>query len=139
MTKQEYIEQGKKVLTLQIDRECFQAILKGQQKVEHRYVYPYNAKKYVYYECEGKSYKTDTEIPEGMSDVTVIPIKYNALYLINGRRKDAPRLLVEVEKAKFYIMTDENGKDLTYKYNDEEYFACQVWYHLSNIVFTENC
>ena len=33
MTKEEYIKQGKKVLTLQIDKQYFQAILKGEQKI----------------------------------------------------------------------------------------------------------
>lgn len=34
----------------------------------------------------------------------VVPIKYDALVLINGRRKDAPRLTVEVKSAEFIIL-----------------------------------
>lgn len=139
MTKQEFIAQGNKVLTLQIDRECFQAIQKGKQMIEHRYVYPYNAKKYVYFEADGKTYQRQDDMPDDITEFKTIPIHYDALYLINGRRKDAPRMMVKVKNEEFYILTDENDKDLTYNYNDEEYYACQVWYHLSDIVFTENC
>lgn len=139
MNKQEYIEHGKKVLTLQIDRECFNAIKSGEQKIEHRYVYPRNAKQYVFFECDGKTYQCQDDIPENGKDIKVVPVNYDALYLINGRRKDAPRIMVEVENAEFYILTDEDGKDLTFMQDDTEYFASQVWYHLGNIVFTENC
>lgn len=38
-----------KVLTLQINKECFQDILNGKQDVEHRYVYPSNVSRYVYF------------------------------------------------------------------------------------------
>lgn len=139
MNKQEYVEQGKKVLTLQIDRECFSAIKSGEQKIEHRYVYPRNAKQYVFFVSDGKTYQRQNDIPDNGKDIMVIPVKYDALYLINGRRKDAPRMMVEVEDAEFYILTDEAGKDLTFMQGDTEYFASQVWYHLGNIVFTENC
>ena len=138
MTKQEYIEQGKKVLTLQIDKECFGTIKSGEQKIEHRYVYPRNAKQYVDFEADGKTYQRQDDIPDDISEFKPIPVHYDALYLINGRRKDAPRMMVEVESAEFVILTDEQGNDLTYMYNDQEYFACQVWYHLGDIVFTEN-
>ena len=138
MTKEEYIASGKKVLTLQIDKECFGTILSGEQKVEHRYIYPRNARQYVYYECDGEQYKDAEEVPEGDNDIKVVPVKYDALYLINGRRKDAPRMMVEVEDAEFVIMTDEKGNDLTYTQNGNEYLVSQVWYHLGNIVFTEN-
>lgn len=138
MTKQEYIEQGKKVLTLQIDKECFATIFSGKQKIEHRYIYPSNATRYVYFEADGKTYQHQDDIPNDVSEFKPIPMHYDALYLINGRRKDAPRMMVEVESAEFVILTDEQGNDLTYMYDGEEYFACQVWYHLGNIILTEN-
>lgn len=125
-------------LTLQIDKPCFQAILNGKQKIEHRYVYPSNVKKYVYFECEGKKYTNQDDIPEGDSDVKVIPVEYDCLYLINGRKKDAPRLTVEVESAEFVIMTDEDGNDCYFTENGKEYLVCQVWYHLGKVLGTEN-
>ena len=120
-----------KKLTLQIDKKCFNAILKGEQKVEHRYVYPSNAKKYVI--------ETEKANENGDVDVHVTPVHYDALYLINGRRKDAPRLLVEIKDAEFVVLTDEEtGEDLFFEENGEEYYVCQVWYHLGQILETEN-
>lgn len=41
-------------LTLQIKKDSFQSILKGEQDIEHRYVYPSNVTRYVYFEHDGK-------------------------------------------------------------------------------------
>ncbi len=139
MTKKEYIGQGKKVLTLQIDRRCFEAIKSGRQLIEHRYIYPRNAKMYVNFEADGKVYQSQDEIPADVEELKPVPIKYDALYLINGRRLDAPRMMIEVKDAEFYILTDEEGNDLTFMQDGCEYYVSQVWYHLGNVVFTENC
>ena len=114
-----------KRLTLQIDRPCFKDILNGVQTVEHRYIYPGNAKRYV----------NQTETPDG---VDVQPIQYEELLLINGRRKDAPRLVVKVKRADFVVFTDEQGNDLTFEENGEEWLVCQVWYDLGEVVSHEN-
>ena len=119
-----------KKLTLQIDRPCFKAILQGKQKIEHRYIYPSNVKRYIIQEE-----KVD-ENGKDVSEVTCVP--YDALYLINGRRKDAPRLTVKVENAEFVIFCDEDGNDLTFTENGKEYLVCQVWYYLGDVVDTEN-
>lgn len=119
-----------KKLTLQINKKCFNAILKGEQKIEHRYVYPSNAKRYVIEE--------EKQDENGEDIVVVTPVHYDVLYLINGRRKDAPRLTVEVERSEFVVLTDEAGNDLTFEENGEEYYVCQVWYHLGKILSTEN-
>ena len=115
-----------KRLTLQIDRRCFKDILNGCQHVEHRYIYPSNANRYV----------TQTETADGL-DVQCVP--YDELYLINGRRKDAPRLTVLVEKAVFVIIQDENGIEQTMRGEDgEDYLVCQVWYYLGKVISIEN-
>ncbi len=119
-----------KKLTLQINKESFQNILKGEQKVEHRNVYPTNAKRYVI--------ETESKDENGELLVDVKPVHYDALVLINGRRKDAPRLTVKVVKSEFVILTDENGEDLTFEENGSEYYVCQVWYTLGEIIETEN-
>ena len=126
-----------KKLTLQINKACFENILNGTQKVEHRYVYPSNQKMYVQFKCNGVIYDNDDDLPDD-GEVDVIPRDYDVLYLINGRRKDAPRLTVEIVKAEFVVMTDEEGNDITYIENGIEYFACQVWYHLGKVINTEN-
>lgn len=124
------METPQKILKLQIDRPCFKAILKGEQKVEHRFVYPSNAKRYVIEE--------DTKDEKGNEITNVTPVHYDALYLINGRRADAPRLLVEVLDSEFVILTDEDGHDLVEEINGEEYYICQVWYRLGKVLQTEN-
>lgn len=115
-----------KRLTLQIDRPCFKAILQGKQKVEHRFIYPSNINKYI----------IRTELENG--DIQVDCVEYDELYLINGRRKDAPRLSVEIKEAEFVVIQDENGNDATYEENGQEYIVCQVWYHLGKVTGTEN-
>lgn len=119
-----------KKLTLQIDRPCFKAILQGKQKVEHRYIYPSNADRYVT--------QKDTKDENGEDVTEVNCVHYDALYLINGRRKDAPRMTVAVDHAEFIIMSDENGNDLTFTEKGEEYLVCQVWYYLKDVLSTEN-
>lgn len=127
-----------KVLTLQINKECFQSILNGKQDVEHRYVYPSNVTRYVYFKHDGKVYKKQSDIPDDDKEIEVLPIHYDALYLINGRRKDAPRLTVEVKSEEYVIFTDEEGNDLTFEENGKTYLVCQVWYHLGKVISTEN-
>lgn len=124
------METPQKILKLQIDRPCFKAILKGEQKVEHRFVYPHNANRYVIQE----------EKPDenGDFELVVTPVHYDALTLINGRRKDAPRLTVEVVSAEFVVLTDEDGEDKTFVESDTEYYVCQVWYTLGKVICTEN-
>lgn len=127
-----------KVLTLQIDKECFLDILNGRQNIEHRYVYPSNVTRYVYFKHDGKIYKKQSEIPDDDKEIEVLPIHYDALYLINGRRKDAPRLTVEVKSEEYVIFTDEEGNDLIFEENGKTYLVCQVWYHLGKVISTEN-
>lgn len=116
--------------TLQIDRPCFIEILNGRQKVEHRYIYPSNVNRYVTQE--------DTTDENGEPIIIITPVHYDALYLINGRRKDAPRLLVEVVDSEFVLCVDDNGEQLTFTQNGTEYYVCQVWYYLGKIIATEN-
>lgn len=124
------METEQKILKLQIDRPCFKSIMNGEQKIEHRFVYPTNAKRYVIEE--------DTKDENGEDITIVTPIQYNALYLINGWRKEAPRMTVEVVKAEFVVLVDEEGNDLTFEEDETEYFVCQVWYHLGKVISTEN-
>ena len=121
-----------KTLTLQITRENFEYILTGEQKVEHRNVYLSNVKKYV-----EVNYNLSYE--DGLP--YAVPVKYDALYLINGRRKDAPRLLVEVIDAEWVTFAKEDKKGITYLgyiENGKDVFESQIWYHLGKVIKTEN-
>ena len=127
-----------KTLSLQIKKENFDTILNGTQKVEHRYIYPSNESRYVRYLCEGKEYKKLYDTPDNDSPIETIPVEYDALYLINGRRKDAPRLTVEIVDAEVVRIVDEDGNDITYEENGLVYSQCQIWYYLGEIISTEN-
>lgn len=128
-----------KVLTLQIRKENFQTILSGEQKVEHRFVYPSNMFRYVYVKDEfGNVYTKDGDaIPEDVR-IEVLPVEYDALYLINGRRKDAPRLTVRVEKAEIVQLVNEQGEPLKEMIDGEPWYLQQVHYHLGEVISTEN-
>lgn len=117
-------------LTLQTDKKTFQKILKGEQKIERRYVYPNNAKRYVIEE--------DGVDENGEPITTVTPVHYDEIEFVNGRRKDAPRMTAEVVASEFVILTDEDGNDMTFEENGEEFYVCQVWYTLGEIRETSN-
>lgn len=151
MTKQEFEASGKKVLTLQMTREYFKAILKGEQDVEHRVVYPKNASMYLHYENEGKVYKNEGDIPDNESPIEFVTRDYDAIYFINGRKADAPRMLVEVKDAElvFFKMlesgdlvpleeSDDDSEMFMYEENGKWYHALQVWYKLGKVLCTEN-
>lgn len=127
-----------KVLKLQINKESFDKILSGEQKVETRMVWPTNAHFYIYYTQDGKMYKRDKDIPDLDKPFDFHVIKYDALYLINGRRKDARRLTIEVKDTEIVAFTDEEGNVQTYEENGQSYIVSEMHYHLGNVISTEN-
>ena len=95
------------VLTLSIKQKYFDEILAGKKNHEYREIRPTNAKKYITYLCSGKEYKADEELPE------------------EG----------EIElNAEASILTDENGDDIVYEYQGEEYLAAQMDYTLGKVL-----
>lgn len=127
-----------KTLTLRIKREPFNLILIGFKNIEYRDIRPSNASRHVYFAHKGIVYRNLANIPDGC-DVTVKPIKYDALRLINGYTKNAPELTVEVVDTQFYFLTDENNNDIikTDK-NGTEYYVSIIEYHLGEILSTLN-
>ncbi|WP_026902963.1 hypothetical protein [Pedobacter glucosidilyticus] len=112
-----------KTLTLQITKLNFDAILDGSQKQEERQIWPNTVKRYI----------VDPDALE------LELIKYDALYLINGRQKNARRLTVEVLDAELFFEVDEENKQITYFENGIEYDLAFVSYSLGKILSTENC
>lgn len=127
-----------KQLTLRIKRQYFIDILRGTKKSEYRDVKPTTSAKLIYFVCDGKIYKREADLPKGDITIDAHPIPYATLQLINGYAADAPRLVVEVKSADFYILADEDGNDITYDYKGEVYLAAQVEYHLGRIVSTDH-
>lgn len=127
-----------KTLTLRIKRDFFNAILNGSKTVEVREVKPTNVTRHVFFTCDGKDYKRQADIPDNGLPVYVQPVRYDRLLLINGYHTDAPRLTVEVRKARFAIVTDDDGNDITYRYKGKEYVTSVVEYSLGRVLATEN-
>lgn len=123
-----------KILTLSIKQKFFDEILAGKKTHEYREIRPTNAKKYITYLCGNKEYKADEELPEE-GEVELKPIRYNAIKLLTGEYKGKrPCMLVEVKDAEVIILTDENGNDIVYEYQGEEYIAAQIDYTLGRVL-----
>ena len=117
------------ILTLSIKQKYFDEILSGTKTHEYREIRPINAKKYITYLCGGKEYKVDEELPEE-GEVELKPIKYDAIKLLTGAYSGKrPYIIVEVKNAEAVILTDEDGNDIVYPYQGEEYLAAQMDIH----------
>ena len=122
------------VLTLSIKQKYFDEILAGKKTHEYREIRPTNAKKYITYLCGGKEYKADEELPEE-GEVELKPIQYDAIKLLTGEYKGKrPYIIVGVKAVEAVILTDENGEDITYEYQGEEYLAAQIDYTLGKVL-----
>lgn len=116
-----------KILTLQITADNFEAILKGEQKIETRRIQPNTIGRYF----------TNPNTEE------MDFIKYDALRLINGRSKPAgenPELLVEVLDVGIIDEVDEKGNVITYfdETSGEDCVSCFIAYELGNVINHKN-
>lgn len=127
-----------KILTLSIKQKFFDEILAGTKTHEYREVRPTNAKKYITYLCDGKEYQDAKDIPEDIPedvDIVINPIKYDAIKLLTGAYSGKrPYIIVEVVNAECFILTDDDGNDIVYEYEGEEYYAAQMDYTLGKIL-----
>ena len=122
------------ILTLSIKQKYFDEILAGTKRHEYREIRPTNAKKYITYLCGGKEYQIDEELPEE-GDIELKPIKYNAIKLLTGEYKGKrPYIIIEVKEAEAVLLTDNDGNDIVYEYQGEEYLAAQMDYTLGKIL-----
>lgn len=124
-----------KVITLSIKQKYFDLIASGEKKQEFREIRPTNAKRYFRYLCEGKEYDDPDNLPEEGA-IDLVPVKYDAIKFLTGAYNKGPRpwMLVEVKDAVIEILTDENGDDLVYEYNGEEYLVSQIVYTLGEVL-----
>ena len=64
-----------------------------------------------------------------------MPIKYDAIKLLTGAYTGKrPYIIVEIKNAEPSILTDENGEDIVYEYNGQEYLLAQIVYDLGEIL-----
>lgn len=123
-----------KILTLSIKQKYFDEILAGKKTHEYREIRPNNAKRYIKYVVDGKEYEADAELPEE-GEVELKPIKYDAIKLLTGAYSGTrPYIIIEVKNAEAVILTDEEGNDIMYECNGEEYLAAQMDYTLGKII-----
>lgn len=126
-----------KKMTFQISEKKYQEILRSERNSVSRFVYPTNVTRYVYFKCNGVEYKRQDDVPDDeLSEIC--PVMYDALCLICGTRKNAPRIEVEVVSAEVAFLTDENENITTYMWKGEEYLDCIVIYHLGKIIEKAN-
>lgn len=123
------------ILTLSIKQKFFDEILAGTKTHEYRDIRPTNAKKYIIYLCNGKEYKVDDEDLPEEGEIKLKPIKYDAIKLLTGEYKGKrPYIIIEVKDAEAVILSDDEGNDIIYEYNGEEYLAAQMDYTLGEIL-----
>ena len=133
---------NKKTLVLQITREDFYTILNGEQKIEHRYVYP---------SVWGKYFISDDEVvklaqKEGVSlddekfylNQDKFLRHYDTLVLINGRRKDSPRLEIKIEEIHVYLCENQKGEVLTFMHKGEEWQLRMIEISVGKLISCQN-
>lgn len=126
-----------KVLTLSIKQKWFDEIIAGKKTQEFREIRPVNAKKYFRYVLNGKAYTEET-LPsedEEPGEVVLVPVKYDAIKFLTGAYSGKrPWALVEVKDANIELLIDENGNEIVYEYNGNEYSAAQIVYDLGRVL-----
>ncbi len=154
-----------KNLTLQIDKATFMRILSGEQKEERRNIYPYMSKRYVHF-CRSIDEEYMDEFPDfvdcfdGNADlmcawlwgadnltpeqeelidrVYIDPVEYTQLTIINGRRKNAPRMVIEVVDIKVEYCHNSEGLPFTIEWEGKEHPAMNMCYTLGKVLSCEN-
>lgn len=115
-----------KVLDLIIKQEYFDAIISGEKTQETREVKPTTIKKLLELDEEG----FEVEDKDGNS----IPIKYDALQLFVGYRKDRDTALVEVKDAYTVVYLDEDGQPIIMLEEEDEQGNEGTWV-LQDVVY----
>jgi hypothetical protein len=133
-----------KTLTLSIKQTFFDQILAGTKTVETREIKPSNATRYVYFvdSATNTQYKSWKDIPDGVGDIVIEPVSYDALKLLRGASKGTsqinpegtrPSCLVEVKGAEIFFLMDENNDKIFYD-DDLEFPAMVIDYQLGAIL-----
>lgn len=126
-----------KILTLNIKREPFDAILRGTKTAERRVLSPASDGKIVNYinSETGEKYNHLHEMPIDC-DVDINVIHYDALKLCTGAYKgQRPYIVVKVKSVEMQYLTDDRDEHIYYVGGDgNEYLAMAVVYNLGEIV-----
>ena len=128
-----------KILQLIIKRPFFDAILAGDKRTETREIRPNTASRYIeYFNPEtGETYPKPDEVPDG-APMDARCIQYDAIRFFVGYAKDRPSALVRVIGAEYFLLTDEEGKEIVYTVKGREYIAAEIDYSLGDIIESIN-
>jgi len=116
-----------KILTLIIKQKYFDEILSGSKTVETREIRHNNFKKYCELDEDGYA-KFDEE------NGVFVPLQYDAIRFFVGYNKGRASALVEVKGANIGIFVDEEGKEIVYEANGEEFIASYIDYDLGRVI-----
>ncbi|MFA6334798.1 MAG: ASCH domain-containing protein [Bacteroidales bacterium] len=126
-----------KTLTLSIKQTFFDQILAGTKTIETRDIKSSNASKYVSFidTATHMEYKNWMDIPDGVSDIQIQPVSYDALRLLTGAYKGTrPSCLVEVKDAEVIFLVDENEEQIYYDEKGLEFPAMCIDYFLGAVL-----
>lgn len=112
-------------LSLSIKQIYFDAILSGEKKIESREIRPKNAEKYCDFDENG---------------ALIGARKYDTLKLLTGAYSgERPFMIIEVVSAEVILYQDDDGKDIVYEEDGEEFIAADVEYTLGKIIEKFKC
>jgi len=116
-----------KNLTLSIKQEYFDQIKDGTKTFEEREIRPNNVERYCLVDDEGFVLENEKGEP--------VTRPYDTITFLTGAYKGTrPRIVVEVKDSNVIIMTDENGNDIVYEHQGDEYTACIIRYELGKVL-----
>jgi len=128
------------ILTLSIKQKYFDEILGGKKTHEYREIRPNNGKRYFRYKNGGRLYipqEDNDQIPDDDTPIELVPVEYDAIKLLTGAYNVKPRpyMIIEVKDAQVVILTDEDGNDIEYEWEDgKTYVAAEMDYTLGRIL-----
>lgn len=134
-----------KILTLNLKQAAFDQVLAGTRTHECREIFPDNQKRFIRYVLHEKEYTSLAEMPseeEEPGEVDVVPVSYDAIKFLTGAPTGKrPYVVVAVEAAEVFFLTDEKGEDLVLvdEATDLEYIAAQIDYTLGKILERSGC
>jgi len=116
-----------KILTLQIKRPYLEDILSGTKTKEYREIRPKNADKYIIQNPEAED-----------EDQWLQPVNYDAIRFFNGYATDRPEVVIEITNSEIELSVDENGEEITYEEDGQEYIESQMVYTLGKVLSKKN-
>lgn len=126
-----------KTLTLSIKQTYFDQILTGKKTIETREIRQTNASRYVTFIDLNthKEYKNWRDIPDGVGDIHIKPIDYDAIHLLGGACKGKrPSCLVAINEAEVLFLVDENEEQIYLDEKGLEFPAMCIDYFLGAVL-----